>query len=54
MSRIATVLTTPDPGVPDPIDPPIDEPAPASTPARKPSKSDAAKADVANETEETP
>jgi hypothetical protein len=51
MSRITTVLTTPA-GLEQ--DPPVEPEAAPAAPARKPSKSDAAKADVAAEIEETP
>jgi hypothetical protein len=50
MSRITTTMTVPVDLVPTPVEP---EAVPEA-PARKPSKPDAAKADVANETEETP
>jgi hypothetical protein len=50
MSRINTTMTVSVDLVPAPVEP---EPA-SEVPARKPSKPDAAKADVAEETEETP
>ena len=53
MSRITTVLTTPaGPAQDQPVDPDAEATSPA--PVRKTSKSDAAKADVADQTEETP
>ena len=53
MSRITTVLTTPAGPGQVPLIEPEAEAAPTA-PARKSSKSDAAKADVAAEIEETP